>query len=729
MKYAGASLPSCGAKTNLAGVDGARAASADVGAAAAISSGTSRLRRKSPPVPRGTGRSRWWRRRRRTARRRPLRRCSVTAQGQDQTPASGGFPARDLTAALRGAVVNPLSSSPRPSASAPRRRAQRRSERPPPERGLTMTRGRPQSDKRPPSNSHRAGILPAQCSSACSSASAPAPVGRWPMSPSQRAAWRSATLPGALWAQLDSVVMIAAVIVALPGGVARQHALGHLRSPGGLPRRAFRLARLRVSLLRLCQHGRLTVAVPIMSSWAVLSAALSIAVSRRARSALAGGGRSRRGGRRGGGVALRAQRPEGGWATRTGGDRAVADGAFGAALGFGVLIPVMTRLMPAFGALGRLPSSYLADVVVGLPFALAWRVGSRPRPGQPGGPCSWPVCSKRRGSPASPSGGGWPAGRSCRRSRAWPRRSRSPTPGWCSVSVPPPLSWWGPPWFRPGVVVLALDRHSSYHPGDGERKNRKPVAEYELYYWPSIQGRGEFIRLAFEAAEIPYLDVARESGRGRGVAALLKRCSPARAGGACRSRPRSCATAASPSPRPRTSSRTSAHGSVSCRGMSESRGGPPAPAHDCRPRRRGARRPPSHRRRSLLRAAEARISPARRDLHRESDPKVPRLLREGSRPESRRHVWCRLACARAQADLRGSLALLQVMVGLDYAFPNALAALDASFPDCGPCGRGGGRAAGGLVLGVAPRIPFNEYGIFRHYPELISRRAGGTTPG
>ena len=42
---------------------------------------------------------------------------------------------------------------------------------------------------------------------------------------------------------------------------------------------------------------------------------------------------------------------------------------------------------------------------------------------------------------------------------------------------------------------------------------------YELYYWPGIQGRGEFVRLALEAAGAPYVDVARERGAGRGVKA------------------------------------------------------------------------------------------------------------------------------------------------------------------------------------------------------------------
>jgi glutathione S-transferase len=35
---------------------------------------------------------------------------------------------------------------------------------------------------------------------------------------------------------------------------------------------------------------------------------------------------------------------------------------------------------------------------------------------------------------------------------------------------------------------------------------------YELYYWPNIQGRGEFVRLALEEAGAGYVDVARVSG-------------------------------------------------------------------------------------------------------------------------------------------------------------------------------------------------------------------------
>jgi glutathione S-transferase len=44
---------------------------------------------------------------------------------------------------------------------------------------------------------------------------------------------------------------------------------------------------------------------------------------------------------------------------------------------------------------------------------------------------------------------------------------------------------------------------------------------YELYYWPTIQGRGEFIRLALEAAGASYVDVARKPGGMAKMVALM----------------------------------------------------------------------------------------------------------------------------------------------------------------------------------------------------------------
>ncbi len=48
-------------------------------------------------------------------------------------------------------------------------------------------------------------------------------------------------------------------------------------------------------------------------------------------------------------------------------------------------------------------------------------------------------------------------------------------------------------------------------------------APYELFYWPMIQGRGEFVRLVLEESAVPYVDVARRAEiDGGGIAALQR---------------------------------------------------------------------------------------------------------------------------------------------------------------------------------------------------------------
>jgi glutathione S-transferase len=57
------------------------------------------------------------------------------------------------------------------------------------------------------------------------------------------------------------------------------------------------------------------------------------------------------------------------------------------------------------------------------------------------------------------------------------------------------------------------------------------MAGYELHYWPGIQGRGEFVRLALEEAGADYVDVARrpsrDGGGARNLAQLMDELSPA----------------------------------------------------------------------------------------------------------------------------------------------------------------------------------------------------------
>ena len=46
---------------------------------------------------------------------------------------------------------------------------------------------------------------------------------------------------------------------------------------------------------------------------------------------------------------------------------------------------------------------------------------------------------------------------------------------------------------------------------------------YQLHYWPSSPGRGEFVRLALEAAGAPYVDVARgDEDEGLGIPAMQR---------------------------------------------------------------------------------------------------------------------------------------------------------------------------------------------------------------
>src|SRR5438093_12569735 len=48
---------------------------------------------------------------------------------------------------------------------------------------------------------------------------------------------------------------------------------------------------------------------------------------------------------------------------------------------------------------------------------------------------------------------------------------------------------------------------------------RKSTMRYKLYYWPEIQGRGEYVRLALEEAGADYVDVARRKG---GMDAMMR---------------------------------------------------------------------------------------------------------------------------------------------------------------------------------------------------------------
>lgn len=126
------------------------------------------------------------------------------------------------------------------------------------------------------------------------------------------------------------------------------------------------------------EHGRLTLAVPIMSSWAVIASALSLIIfhERLTGAELVGAAAVVAGAVV---VARHAQRAEP--AVRGIRPRWLP-ASVGAAVGFGILIPAMRRMSPVFGSVGTIGAVYVADLVLALPLAIGFRIDLRPPRGR-----------------------------------------------------------------------------------------------------------------------------------------------------------------------------------------------------------------------------------------------------------------------------------------------------------------------------------------------------------
>jgi drug/metabolite transporter (DMT)-like permease len=187
----------------------------------------------------------------------------------------------------------------------------------------------------------------------------------------QRSARQVGTFRALVWAQL---IGIACVLPALglderPVPLAVAH-VPWLIAAGLSALLAF------VCLFYAFEHGRLTIAVPVMSSWAVIAAGLSLVLFHEsvrgpqlAGAALVVAGAVI--------VSRFAQAAGDDEAGRAGSPRWLL-ASFGAAVGFGVLIPAIGVLAPVAGRLGVIIVVYLADIVLGLPLALRYRVSLAP---------------------------------------------------------------------------------------------------------------------------------------------------------------------------------------------------------------------------------------------------------------------------------------------------------------------------------------------------------------
>src|SRR5215813_9780368 len=74
--------------------------------------------------------------------------------------------------------------------------------------------------------------------------------------------------------------------------------------------------------------------------------------------------------------------------------------------------------------------------------------------------------------------------------------------------------------FRCGITPCTKAEFSTHEERDTVFASKGADAmKYVLYYWPGIQGRGEYVRLALEEAAADYVDVARGS---RGTGAMMR---------------------------------------------------------------------------------------------------------------------------------------------------------------------------------------------------------------
>jgi glutathione S-transferase len=198
---------------------------------------------------------------------------------------------------------------------------------------------------------------------------------------------------------------------------------------------------------------------------------------------------------------------------------------------------------------------------------------------------------------------------------------------------------------------------------------------YELYYWPSIQGRGEFVRLALEEAGAPYVDVARGSGPGRGVKALMAILDGAAA--------------------PLT------HFAPPF--LSDGHLHPPLVTVLCQ--------------RVQKTRANARASAFLGHRVPKYFGYFERVLNDN--PSGPAHA---VGGALTTADL----SLFQIWAGMTYAFPRAFASAPARYPKLAALAADvAARPNIARYLASERRIPFNESGIFRHYPELDQEPAKG----
>jgi glutathione S-transferase len=243
---------------------------------------------------------------------------------------------------------------------------------------------------------------------------------------------------------------------------------------------------------------------------------------------------------------------------------------------------------------------------------------------------------------------------------------------------------------------------------------RRP--RYQLHYWPTIQGRGEFVRLAFEEAGHAYVDVARLPEReGGGEEALIQfldeqgLAPPPFAPPVLRSGKLVIAQTANIllflGPRLGLAPDDEA-GRLAVNQLQLTLADLVTEAHD------------THHPIAVSLYYEQQRKEARRRAAVFIDERMPKFLHYFERvlARNRRSRGRYLAgAALSYADL----SMAQVLWGLGYAFPKALSHLAPQIPRlCELRDRVAARPRIAAYLASDRRLPCNEDDVFRHYPEL-----------
>jgi glutathione S-transferase len=236
---------------------------------------------------------------------------------------------------------------------------------------------------------------------------------------------------------------------------------------------------------------------------------------------------------------------------------------------------------------------------------------------------------------------------------------------------------------------------------------------YELYYWPSIQGRGEFVRLALEEAGAEYVDVARLPHGTAAIAPFLEGKSADRA----------------PFAPPFLKAGKLVIGQTANILLWL------APRHGLVPKSEAAK--------VWAHQLQLTIADWLVEAHDTHHPIGGAFYYEDQKPESLRRAahftaarlpkftgyFERLLAHGTSGEKGGwilgrspsyvDLSLFQMVAGLRYAFPRAMERLQPKHPRLAALhDRVASRPRIADYLASARRIAFNQHGIFRRYPEL-----------